>query len=65
VMGLKVCATTAQLFFFFFWNIYFIYMSTPYMASDTPEEGIITPLQMVVSHHVVSGNWTQGLWNSS
>ena len=23
------------------------------------------PLQMVVSHHVVAGNWTQDLWRSS
>jgi hypothetical protein len=23
------------------------------------------PLQMIVSHHVVSGNWTQDLWMNS
>jgi hypothetical protein len=34
-------------------------------ASDTPEEAIGFPLQMVVSHHVVAGNWTQDLWKSS
>ena len=42
-----------------------MYMSTSSMSSDTPEEGINIPLQMVVSHHVVAGNWTQDLWKSS
>jgi hypothetical protein len=31
-----------------------------YMGLQTaPEEGIRSPLQMVVGHHVVTGNWTQ------
>jgi hypothetical protein len=36
--------------------IYFMYVSTVSLSSDTPEEGIGSPLQMVVSHHVVIGN---------
>jgi hypothetical protein len=36
-------------------NIYLLlYLSTLYLSSDTPEEGIIS-LQTVVSHHVVAG----------
>jgi hypothetical protein len=31
-------------------------VSTPLLSSDTPEEGIGSPLQMVVSHHEVAGN---------
>ena len=41
---------------FFFLKIYLFSMSTLLLSSDTPEEGIRSPLQMVVSHHVVSGN---------
>jgi hypothetical protein len=36
--------------------IYFIYVRTLSLSSDTPEEGIGSPLQMAVSHHVVAGN---------
>jgi hypothetical protein len=43
----------------------FMYVSTLLLSSDTPEEGIGSPLQMVVSHHVVAGNRTQDLWKSS
>ena len=35
-------------------------LSTLSLSSDAPEEGIRSPLRMVVSHHVVTGNWTQG-----
>jgi hypothetical protein len=34
----------------------FMYVSTLPLSSDTPEEGIGSPLQMVVRHHVVAGN---------
>jgi hypothetical protein len=37
-----------------------MYVSTLSLSSDPPEEGI--PLQMIVSYHVVAGNWTQDLW---
>jgi hypothetical protein len=43
-------------FFFFLIFFYSIYVSTLLQASDTPEEAIGFPLQMVVSHHVVAGN---------
>ena len=33
-------------------SIYFMCVSTLSLSSDTPEEGIGSPLQMVVSHHV-------------
>ena len=36
--------------------IYFIYVGTLLLSSDTPEEGVGSPLQMVVSYHVVAGN---------
>jgi hypothetical protein len=37
--------------------IYFMYMSTLSLSSDTPGKGINrVPLQMVVSHHVGTGN---------
>jgi hypothetical protein len=37
--------------------IYFMYVSTLVVSSDTPEEGIGSSyIQMVVSHHVVAGN---------
>jgi hypothetical protein len=36
--------------------IYFMYVSTLLLSLDTTEEGIGSPLQMVVSHHVVAGN---------
>ena len=28
-----------------------MYVSTPLLSSDTPEEGIGSPLQIIVSHH--------------
>jgi hypothetical protein len=34
-------------------HIYFIYVGT--LSSDTAEDGIGYPLEMVVSHHVVAG----------
>ena len=37
-------------------SIYFMCVSTLSLSSDTPEEGIGSPLQMAVSHHVVAGN---------
>jgi hypothetical protein len=45
--------------------IYFMYVSTLKLSSYTPKEGIWTPLQMVVSHHMVTGNWTQDFWKGS
>ena len=43
--------------FFFLRFIYFMYVSTLLLTSDTPEEGRThVGLQMVVSHHVVTGN---------
>jgi hypothetical protein len=42
-----------------------MYVSTLSLSLDPLEEGIWSPLQMVVSHHVVAGNWTQDPWKSS
>ena len=47
-------------FIFSFGFIYFIYMSTLSLSSDT-RRGHLIPLQMDVSHHVIAGNWTQDL----
>jgi hypothetical protein len=41
--------------------IYFIYEYTTAVFRHT-RRGHQIPLQMVVSHHVVAGNWTQDLW---
>jgi hypothetical protein len=38
-----------------FSKIYFIYVNTLSLSSDTPEEGFGSPLKMVVSHHEVAG----------
>jgi hypothetical protein len=35
--------------------LYFIYVGTLSLSSDTAEDSIGYPLQMVVSHHVVAG----------
>jgi hypothetical protein len=36
-----------------------MYLSTLSLSSDTPEEGIRSHYRWVVSHHVVTRNWTQ------
>jgi hypothetical protein len=36
--------------------IYFMYVGALSLSSDTLEEGIRCPLQMVVSHYVIAGN---------
>jgi hypothetical protein len=43
-------------FFFLDLFIYFMYVGTLSLSSDTPEEGIRPPIQMVVSLRVVAGN---------
>jgi hypothetical protein len=56
------CLLLHQYHAFFFFKIYLLHVSTP----DTPEEGIRShSWQMVVSHHMVAGIWTQDLWKSS
>jgi hypothetical protein len=44
-------------------DLYILCMWVHCSYLQTPEEGIL--LQMVVSHHVVAGNWTQDLWKSN
>jgi hypothetical protein len=46
------------------YNIYNVYEYTVAVFRHT-RRGHRIPLQMVVSHHVVAGNWTQNLWKSS
>jgi hypothetical protein len=41
-----------------------MYVSTLSLSLGTPEEGIRSHLQVVVSHLAVVGNWTQDLWKS-
>jgi hypothetical protein len=50
VLGLKACATTAQLIYLFY-----VYEYTIALFRHT-RRGHQIPLQMVVSHHVVVGN---------
>jgi len=51
-------------FLFFSRIIYFMYEYTV-TAFRRTRRGPQIPSQMVVSHHVVAGNWTQDLWKSS
>jgi hypothetical protein len=51
-------------FIFYVLFIYYLYEYTVAVFRHTRKEHQI-PLQMVVSHHVVAGNWTQDLWKSS
>jgi hypothetical protein len=46
----------SETFFFFLRFIYFMYVSTLLLSSDTPEEGIRFHYEIVVNHHVVDGN---------
>ena len=52
--------------FFFFLKIYLFYLYEYTVAVFRhTRKGCQISLQMVVSHHVVAGNWTQDLWKSS
>jgi hypothetical protein len=62
VLGLKACATMPSLFFFL--KIYLIYEYTVAVFGHT-RRGHQIPLQIVVSHHVIAGIWTQDLGKSS
>jgi len=50
--------------YFFKFFLFILYKYTVSVFSHT-RRGNRIPLQMVVSHHVVAGNWTQDLWKSS
>jgi Ni,Fe-hydrogenase I cytochrome b subunit len=54
--GTFLMPVTKYFLSFFFKIIYFMYVSTLLLSSDTQEEGIGSPLYMAVSHHVVAGN---------
>jgi hypothetical protein len=49
--------------FYIFFNNYLFYVYK-YIVAVFRRRRLITLLQMVVSHHVVAGNWTQDLWKS-
>ena len=49
---------------FFFTYLFYVYEYTVAVFRHT-SSGHRIPLQIVVSHHVVAGNWTQDLWKSS
>ena len=63
---LPLCASIAlfTFFLFFFKDLFYVYKYTVAVFRHT-RRGHQIPLQMVVSHHVVAGNWTQDLWKSS
>jgi hypothetical protein len=44
--------------------LFYVYEYTVAVIRHT-RRGHQTPLQMLVSHDVVAGNWTQGLWRGS
>jgi hypothetical protein len=50
-------------FFFFFKDLFYVYEHTVAVFRHT-RKGHPIIFQMVVSHHVVAGNWTQDLWKS-
>jgi hypothetical protein len=56
VLGLKVCTTISGLSYIIFLDlfIHIMYLSTPSLFSDTPEEG--TGSHNMVCHHLVAGN---------
>jgi hypothetical protein len=43
---------------------FYLFILCKYTVFRHTRRGHGIPLQMVVSHHVVSGNWTQDLWKS-
>jgi hypothetical protein len=52
--------------FFFFFRIYLLYLYEYTVAAFRhTRSGHPILLQLVVSHHVVAGNWTQKVWKSS
>ena len=80
VLGLKACTSTAQqgslpfsLSLFLSFLSFFLSFSLFYMHTHThtvavfwhTRRGSQISLQMVVSHHVIAGIWTQDLWKSS
>jgi hypothetical protein len=52
-----------KFFFFNFIYLLYVYEYTVAVFRHT-RRGHQIPLQMVVSHHVVAGNWTQDLWRA-
>jgi hypothetical protein len=54
----------STLFFFFFKDLFIICKHTVAVFRHS-RRGCQISLQMAVSHHVVAGNWTQDLWESS
>jgi hypothetical protein len=42
-----------------------MYVGILSLSSDTPEESMECPLQMVVGYYVFAGNWTQYLRKSN
>jgi hypothetical protein len=51
--------------FFYLLVFFYLYEYTTTVFRHTLEKCIRSPLQMVVNHHVIAGNWTQDLWKSS
>jgi hypothetical protein len=53
-------------FLYFFLDLFlFILFIQVHCSFRRTRRGHQIPLQMVVSHHVIAGNWTQDLWKSS
>jgi hypothetical protein len=48
-----------RLLLLLFLRLFFMYVNTLLLSSDTPEADIRSQLQVVLSHHVVAGIWTQ------
>ena len=62
-----VAQAAANSFFFFFKriiNLFYLYEYTVAVFRHT-KRGHQISLQLVVSHHMAAGNWTQDLWKSS
>jgi hypothetical protein len=58
------CHNKLYLLLFFKIYLFYVFGHTVVVFTHT-RRGHRIPLQMVVSHHVVAGNWTQDLWKNS
>jgi hypothetical protein len=53
-----------DLLIYFMYIYFYVYTYLFYVFMHT-RGGHQIPLEMVMSHHVITGNWTQDLWKSS
>jgi hypothetical protein len=70
ILYLSMCTFVIDINFYISWISFFLKIYLFYLYEYTvavfrhTRRGHPIPLQMVVSHHVVAGIWTQDLWKS-